>query len=749
MKIKNRFALLLGLVGLVATSWAQKDEHLTQFVNPFIGTGDHGHVFLGANVPYGAVQLGPTNITHGWDWCSGYHISDSTIVGFAHTHLNGTGIGDLGDIALMPVVGDVVMNRGKLSSYSSGFYSLFSHKNEEAHPGYYSVMLDRYGIKVELTATPRVGFHRYVYPKGKTPEVVIDLEQGIGWDAPMEGYLVQENQFEVSGYRFSKGWANDQRVYFTARFSKPIKQFAVYRGTELIPSQNYVKATSALAKATFEEDEEPLLVKVAISPVSVENARLNMEKELEHWDFEKVRQDADALWNQELQRVKVTAKDPSVMRIFYTAMYHTMYAPSLLCDVNGDYRGADGRVYPYDGFTNYTTYSLWDTYRAAHPLMTLIHPDRVPDMITTMLDIYKKQGKLPVWHLMANETNCMVGNPGIPVVADALLKGFPIDKELAYEAMKKSALLDERGLDVRKKYGYIPFDLEGESVAKDMEYALADWSVAQVAKRLGKEEDYAYFSKMSRSYTHFFDPKLGFMRGKDSKGAFREPFNPFESVHRENDYTEGTAWQYIWLVPHDVNHLVELFGSEERFATKLDSLFIVKGDMGKQASSDITGLIGQYAHGNEPGHHTIYLYSFVGQQWKTAELARKIMTELYHDVPGGLSGNEDVGQMSAWYILSALGFYQVVPAGGPYIFGSPMIDAATIDLGNGKTLTIKVKNNKPKNKYIKKIKRNGKRYTKSYITYEDLISGGVLEIEMSAKPSRFGMEVKDRPVSMH
>ncbi|MDR0699952.1 MAG: GH92 family glycosyl hydrolase [Tannerella sp.] len=707
-----------------------ESKNLTQYVDPYIGTGDHGHVFLGANVPFGLVQLGPVNISQGWDWCSGYHISDSTIMGFSHMHLSGTGIGDLGDISFMPVTGEVKPERGKPGDPDSGMYSLFDRSTEKVRPGYYAVHLDRYGVDVELTATKRAGFHKYTFPKSSDARIIIDLIHGIGWDAPVDGDLVQESDSVVSGYRYSKGWADDQKIYFTAIFSRPIKEFSLKRHDRMHNNSKHGFVSGQLLFDTSEN--ETVYVKVALSPVSIENAKLNMATELSGWDFEQTIADADAAWNNELHKIDFRTGDACVKRIFYTALYHTMVAPSEFCDVNGDYYGTDKQIHREASFTNYTTFSLWDTYRAAHPLMTIIHPEKMPDIINTMLTIYKEQGKLPVWHLMANETNCMVGNPGVCVVADAMLKGFKgFDERYAYEALRNSVMLDERGQKWMREYGYIPFDKENESVAKTMEYAIADWSVAQVAKVMEKADDYEYFKRLSEGYKHYFDPELQFIRGKDSKGEFREPFNPFHSVHRENDYTEGTAWQYTWLVPHDVEGLVKLFGSKATFLNKLDSLFIVSGDMGEEASPDISGLIGQYAHGNEPSHHIIYLYTVVGEPAKTAEKVREILETMYTDQPAGLCGNEDVGQMSAWYILSALGFYQVEPAGGHYYFGSPLMDEAFINVGSGKTFSVSAKNNSKENKYIKSVTLNGKPYDRRYINFDDIRAGGVLEFEMS------------------
>ena len=733
---------IIGFVflGLLSYSCTDKNDislqNLTQYVDPYIGTGDHGHVFLGANVPFGLVQLGPTNISEGWDWTSGYHISDSTIMGFSHMHLSGTGIGDLLDISFMPAVGDFKLAQGVAGDAESGMYSLFRREKEKVKPGYYAVHLDRYGIDVELTATKRVGFHKYIFPESAASKVIINLECELNFDRPTETYLVQENDSTVSGYRYSTGWANDQKVFFTASFSKPMKGIilsdttGVKEGTEL-------KSDRVYGQVLFDtKEKENIYVKVALSPVSIENAKLNMQTELPGWNFEQTIANADKAWNEELNKIQIKTEDESVKRVFYTALYHTMIAPSEFCDVNMDYRGSDGQMHENGDYVNYTTFSLWDTYRAAHPLMTIIHPEKMNDMVNTMLTIYKQQGKLPVWHLMGCETDCMVGNPGISVVADAVLKGYDgFDKKLAYEAMKNSAMLDERGLNFLKEYGYIPYDKEGEGLSKSMEYAIADWAVAQVAQEMGKKEDYEYFLNRSKAYKHYFDRNTGFMRGLSSEGKFREPFNPFESVHRDNDYTEGNAWQYTWLVPHDVQGLVDLFGSKEAFISKLDSLFIVSGHLGDGASPDISGLIGQYAHGNEPSHHVLYLYPYVGQPWKTADKVRQVLYTLYTDKPAGLSGNEDVGQMSAWYVLSALGFYQVEPAGGKYVFGSPIIDEATISVKDGKVFRIVAKNNSKENKYIQSVTLNGKPYDKYYIDYKDITKGGTLEFVMGDKPS--------------
>lgn len=705
----------------LATIFSVSAQDYTQYVNPFIGTGGHGHVFLGANVPFGNIQAGPTQKKQGWDWCSGYHYSDSTVIGFGQMHLSGTGIGDLGDVSLLPMTNP------------SQREVKFSHKAEYVRPGYYSVMLAS-GIRVELTATQRVAFHRYSFPADATKGyIALNLAQGIGWDKMTSCKFKQESDKTITGFRMSEGWAKDQRVYFVAEFSEPVKLEENERDTIGIFS---VASTS-----------QPLLVKVGISAVSVENARENLQQELPGWNFASVVSKANADWNRELSKIAIKTQDERAKRIFYTALYHTMIAPSVFSDVNGEYRGADGKTHKGD-FTDYTTFSLWDTYRAAFPLMTLIQPEMQRDLAETMLHIFKQQGKLPVWHLMGNETDCMVGNPGIPVLVDIALKGFNVDKKAVFEAVKASAMRDERGMGLLKKYGYIPCDLdpEKETVAKGLEYALADACIAKLAKQLGKTEDYKYFYKRSQSYRDFyFDKQTKFMRGVTSDHKFREPFDPFSTVHRQDDYTEGNAWQYVWLVPHDVHGLVAAFGGEKPFVSKLDSLFIVNGDMGADASPDITGLIGQYAHGNEPSHHILYMYNYVGQPWKGADKIRYVLANLYHDDFDGLSGNEDVGQMSAWYILSSVGFYQVDPAGGRYVFGSPLFDEATLNVGNGKTFRVVAHNNSSENKYIQSAKLNGKPYTRSYIDFKDIVRGGTLEFVMGNKPSQFGVKPSDRP----
>ena len=708
------------------------EENYTRHVDPKIGTEGHGHVFVGANVPFGLVQVGPTSIPQTWDWCSGYHASDSTVIGFSHTHLSGTGIGDLFDVTVMPVTGEVTYARGTEDDPASGLWSYADRTREITKPGYYSVPLVRYGITTEMTATARVGLHRYTFPASDAAAVVFDLENGGCWDKATDtGFRFSDDSTRIAGWRCSTGWAKNQEVYFVAEFSKPAKGISYLQPGEIDDSK-MPRIAARYARVDFDTAEgEQVLVKVALSPVSIEGAKANLAAELSGWDFDATAAAADKAWNDELSKVKIETEDETSKRIFYTALYHTMVAPSLFCDVNGDYRGADGKVHENPGRDTYTTFSLWDTYRAAMPLMTVLHPERMPDIIQTMLHIADEQGRLPVWHLWGNETDCMVGNPGIVAVADAIVKGIGgFDREKAFETIRKTAMNPDRGNGLRMEYGYIPCDLFNEAVAYDMEYALADGAAARAAETLSKAEDAKYFEERSHSYRNYFDPVTRFMRGRDSKKGWRTPFNAFASTHRADDYCEGNAWQYTWLAPHDVKGLEGLFGSRAKMIEKLDSLFTVSSVIeGGETSPDISGLIGQYAHGNEPSHHILYLYTMLGQPWKTADKVREVLTTLYHDRPDGLSGNEDVGQMSAWYVLSSLGMYEAEPAGGRYWFGSPLFDRAEVTVPGG-VFTITAENNSAANKYIQRVWLNGQPYTKPWIGHADLMKGGELIFEM-------------------
>ena len=703
-----------------ATAVAATMQNLTQYVNQYVGTGGHGHTFMGANVPFGLVQLGPTEPTRGWDWCSGYYYDDDELIGFGHMHLSGTGIGCLGDVAFLPV---------KDFKQTS---TRFKHEAEKVHPGYYSLQLTDPNVLVELTATERCGFHRYTFKDGAKAQLALDLSQCIGWDKLNDCLLTQESATRLTGFRRSNGWAADRRIYFSIDFSQPV---TVHR----LDSMERVVVSVA-------DNTKPLLVKVALSPVSIDKAKLNMQAEMAGWDFDATVKAADDAWNRELARIQIQTNDQTKKRVFYTAMYHLMTSCSKFNDVDREYRGADGKVHKAD-FTNYTTLSLWDTYRAAHPLMTVAFPEMQRDFAQTFLNIYKQQGRLPVWHLMGSETDCMVGNPGAIVLADLTMKGFVEDKELALEALKATQMKDIRSLGLLKEHGYIPWNLEpeNETVAKALEYCAADDGVAKVAKLLGKSDDYEYFFNRSRSYKKYYDPETRFMRAVGTDGKFRLPFNPFFAEHRTNDYTEGNAWQYTFLVPHDVKGLIQLFGSDKAFMSKLDSLFFVEGWAGDNASPDMSGMTGQYAHGNEPSHHVIYMYNYAGRPDKAAPLLRKMLNEMYLDQPDGLSGNEDVGQMSAWYILSSVGLYQVDPVGGRFVIGSPLFDKATVNVGSGKTFTVVAKNNSDRNIYVQSARLNGKALKNSYIEFNDIRHGGTLELVMGPKPSKWGAAPACRP----
>lgn len=723
-------------------AYGQKREHngrrLTEYVDPLIGSGGHGHVFVGASVPHGMVQLGPDNLNRGWDWCSGYHDSDSTIAGFAHTHLSGTGIADLGDISFMPVTGNVPLRKGTPGVLKDGYASVFDKASQIVKPGFYSVMLKRYQVQVELTATKRVGLQRYTYPKGRENAVILDLDEGLksleSRKGTLQAHFRMVNDSTITGYRISDEWAKDQKVYFTSVFSKPFTSAEVFNNEQAANSTE-VTGINLKVLLKFRDDGTPLMIKTGISYVSEQGAAGNISQELSHWNFRQVKEDAERSWNESLASVDFYSGDKAAMKIFYTSLFHTMIAPSLFSDVDGKYRGADGKTCQSENFTPYTTFSLWDTYRAVHPLYTLTDT-RVPDYVNSLLAIYDQQKKLPVWHLTGNETDCMVGVHSIPVIADACLKGFKIDKERAYSAIQSFGSEDDNGLKYVREIGYIPADKELWSVAKGLEYAIDDYSIAQVARMLNKQDDYDKYTGRSKNYKFYFDRSTGFMRGKLADGEWRKDFDPFRSIHMEDDYIEGNAWQYTWLVPHDVEGLIGLFGGREKFIRKLDSLFVVSSQLNEGASADISGLIGQYAHGNEPSHHIAYLYPFAGEQWKTAQRVREVFNKFYKAAPDGLTGNEDCGQMSAWYIFSALGFYPVNPVNGVFVFGSPVAGRAVINLNNGRSFTVIAENNSRENIYIQSVRLNNRPYTKTYITYNEIMSGGQLVFKMGKTPSK-------------
>ena len=750
-------------------------QSLTQYVDPRIGTGDHGHVFVGANVPFGMVNAGPTQIETGWDWCSGYHESGTRIVGFAQTHLSGTGCSDLGDVAIMPAIKEIGLSRKGLST-------TFSHEQEEVRPGYYSIVLPESGIRTEITATRRTAMYRITYPEGAHRHLYVDLENGID-DALLSGRLQQIDPYTYVGYRISHGWANQQHCYFAMRLSQKSR----------IYEQATVKSKRADGPAPIYHlqvmsSSEPLLVNIALSPVSEANAIANLKAEaFKHGapiDFDTVRAAADAAWNRELGRITATFQNDRDRRIFYTAMYHFMVAPQTWDDVNGDWRGADNRVYrsmvstvpelcsiviegrdeatkkptpesPVGTSKYLTTLSLWDTYRAAAPLATIIMPDMMPAVVETYMRIFREQGKLPVWHLMSQETNCMVGCPAVPVLADALLKGYVADSLQAFRAMVSSLMMDERGLDDMKRLGYVANDHHGGSLSMTLEYMLADWAAAQAGRAIlaaRRPQDPAaaeiqgavdYLDRRAHSYPTLYDPRVGFLRSRNSHGDFSttDGFNP---AHQTSDYTEGNPWQYLWLVPHDVEGLTAMLGGRQRAAARLDSLFAADSQLNADANPDITGLIGQYAHGNEPSHHTAYLFALMGQPRKTAGIVKQIQRELYTDLPAGLCGNEDVGQMSAWYILSALGFYQVEPCGGRYVIGSPLVSEATVNVGGGRTFTIRTHGLNDKAIHVRRAILNGKPMRREALTqpqrgeegafilhHHDIMQGGTLDLYMT------------------
>jgi predicted alpha-1,2-mannosidase len=744
-------ALLFLILLSTCTSSAEKPpqtEDFTQYVDPYIGTDYHGHVFLGANVPFGAVQPGPTNYVKGWDWCSGYHYSDRIMTGFSQLHLSGTGIGDLGDVLITPYTGAIHFSPGTIADPLNGYASLYTHDKETAEPGYYAVELSDYNIYAELTATERVSFHQYTFPKHAQSRIAINLQMGIGWDRPVNTMLQQLNDTTIAGFRHSTGWANDQRLFYAIITSKPIRNLDLQAQNEVLSTTkaegNDVKGV--LTYAT--EANEQIYLKVGISPVSYEAALNNIRQEIPGWNFQQIRDEAKAKWNKELSRIKIKHPNEAVKRTFYTAMYHSFIAPILFNDHNGTYRGTDKEVYESPGFNNYSVFSFWDTYRAIHPLFTIVQPEKVDDMINSMLAIYEQQGKLPVWHLMGNETNTMVGYSAVPIVADAVFKGFDgFDHSLAYEAVLASSMVDSDGIQYLKKMGFIPADKEIESVSKALEYAISDWAIARFAQKMEDEENAEYYAERSKAYKKYFDDETRFMRPVLSDGTFKEPFNPFRSIHETGDYTEGNAWQYTWMVPHDVAGLIELMGGDEAFESKFDSFFVATGDMGAEASPDISGLIGQYAQGNEPSHHAAYMYAYSGSQWKTAEKTRYIMDEFFTDRPDGLPGNEDCGQMSAWYVFSSLGFYPVNPASSVFVFGSPKVDEATIQLPGDKTFTMVAQNNSAENFYIQSARLNHQPINRSYITYDEIMEGGQLVFEMGNQPNKeFGTSLSNRPL---
>ncbi|MEO5889811.1 MAG: GH92 family glycosyl hydrolase [Ferruginibacter sp.] len=743
VKINIIFKFLLTGV-LVATHCVATSQQLIKYVDPFIGTGGHGHTYPGATVPFGMVQLSPDNGTQGWDWCSGYHYTDSVIAGFSHTHLSGTGIGDWCDISVMPSIG-LINDTFKL------YTEKFSHKNEKATPGYYEVTLDN-GIKAAFTTTERCGFHQYTFPKGTVPVIRFDLGFAINWDSPIETFIEQLNDSTIVGYRYSKGWAQTQRVYFAARTNTPIAKLYLSNNKENIDS-NTVKGIRVKGQLQFKDVQgKPILMKVALSSVSTKKALVALA-EIKDWNFSAVKKSAENKWEKELQKIAIKDADEESKKIFYTALYHTCLAPVLYSDADGTYQNTHGKINKMPkGGQRYTEFSLWDTFRALDPLFSLTQPARITDLVNTMLAFYDENGLLPVWDLSTWETNTMTGYHAIPVVADALLKNVKgIDVEKAYAAMKKSAMQNIRGTDLYRQYGYVPQDKYGSSVTVTVEYAYDDWCIAQVAKKLGKTEDYEIFMKRSGSWKNLFDPTTGFIRAKNSDGSWVNPFDPYLSEHDEQKamYTEGNAWQHSFFVPQDVKGLANAHGGNEPFIKKLDSLFTVSSEIkGANKSPDVSGLIGQYAHGNEPSHHIAYMYSFVGAAWKTQERVRMIVDSMYHAAPDGYAGNEDCGQMSAWGVWSMAGFYPESPSGGQYVFGSPQFNEVKFNFPGNRSFILRTKNGGKDHPYIQKVTLNNKPYTKTFIDHATVMNGGMLEFTMGDKPNKnFGVEASAWPTS--
>ncbi len=738
-------AFIVALCWLLSTSCHKSEKpsaQLTDYVNPFVGTAAHGHTFPGATVPFGMVQLSPDTHTEGWDWCSGYHDSDSSIIGFSHTHLSGTGRGELLDVLLMPTIGPVQFNPGTREDPDGGYRSRFSHTKEVARPGYYKVYLEDYGVDAQLTVSKRVGFHKYTFQKQGVQNLVIDLAHSLKSDSIPEGYIKVINDSTVVGSRKSRGWGEgdelywvEHEVFFAARLSRPFKKVVFFNDGNVSELERDASASGGSVKLNLvfdEKEDSQLLVKVGISSVDIAGAINNLDSEIPHWDFARTRREANAEWKKMLETFLVEDDDTAAKETFYTAVYHACIAPFTASDVDGRYMGFDRKIHQAEGFTMMTGLSLWDTFRAANPLYTLIDTALVTDIIQSMLAQYDQYGLLPVWPLCNSETNCMIGYHAVPVIVDAYLKGIRgFDAEKAYQAMKKSAMQDDFDIQYLKRYNYIPRDLAPTiSVARTLEYAFDDYCIALMAKELGKTEDYNYFKKRSESFMNLVDPETGFMRGRDSNGMFRPDFDPWNAVNATSDFIEGNSWQYSWFVPHDIPALIEGMGGRQRFIERLDSLFMVSSELDENTPMDVSGLIGQYAHGNEPSHHVAYLYALAGEPRKTQERIHQICTELYSNRPDGLCGNEDMGQMSAWYVFSAMGFYPVNPAGGEYVIGKPMFEKMEVQLPNGINLIIQAKGLSEDKRYVHRQTLNGQALQGVIINHSQLMEGGLLEFEM-------------------
>jgi len=740
-----KFSLIVSLLLLFGCS--QKNQlNLTDFVDPFIGTGGTGHTFPGATLPFGMVQLSPDTRQNGWDNCSGYHSLNSTILGFSHTHLSGTGAIDYGDILVTPMSGTLLTEPGEETNPETGYRSRFSHSSEEAKPGYYRVTLEDDMIEAEMTVTERAGFHRYTFTKEGLSHILIDLKHGLG-DRTTESWVEINGKREIVGMRRSTGWAKNQVIYFVAQFSESFESAGILENGTVLQDSQKSQGTDLKTFASFKfSPRSQLLVKVAISAVDVEGARKNLEKELPGWNFDKVRQSAKKRWEKMLSVISVKGGTESEKTNFYTALYHSLIAPNVFNDVDGRYRGADLDIHQLPpNRSMYTVFSLWDTFRAAHPLFVLLYPDIATELVRTLLVKYEEGDLLPVWELAGNETGTMIGYHSIPVIADAYAKGLTnFDVETAFDAMKASAEANHLGLEFYKKKGYIPIDRENEGVSKTLEYAYDDWCIAKMAGNLDKLHDRENYMRRAMNYRHVFDSETKFMRGK--KGGQWEPsFDPFAVT---SSYTEANAWQYTYFVPHDISGMMEMMGGEKEFIDRLDDLFSASTNLSGRHQPDITGLIGQYAHGNEPSHNFAYLYNYAGKPWKTQNITRQIMDSLYNTGRDGLPGNEDCGQMSAWYVFSALGFYPVTPGEDIYVLGTPIFDEATIHMQNGNSFTIRAGGASSENRYIQEASLNGTSLHQSYLPHSTIISGGELNLKMGNKPNQsWATDHSQRPVS--
>ncbi len=758
--IRHRRIITLAfiLLSLLKGLYGAEPLHFTDFVNPFQGTDDHGHTFPGAALPGGMVQLGPDTDIKGWDWCSGYHYSDKSVMGFSHLHRSGMGAGDWGDILLMPSTGKLKVEPGKKENPGEGYRSRFSHDQEEASPGYYAVTLKDYGIRVQLTLSERTGYHKYTFPKSDDSHIVIDMNHGIG-DKCTGAQIRIVNNSEIEGHRGSDGFVDNQNVYFYARFSKPFKSYGTWDKKNTRSGSKEGSGTQVGAWVDYNTSEnENIEVKVGISYTSIAQAKLNLETEIPHWDFNKVRGEASTKWNMALEKIEVemdngtgATEAKQKKTTFYSAMYHALLFPATFSDVDGKYMGLDNQVHTAKDFIYRSDFSLWDTFRAEMPLLTLISPVRSNDAINTWIAQYQQGGWLPTPQQFGNSyTNDMIGDHPVVAILDAYRKGIKnFDLQLAYEAVRKNAMETPPaksrsegrvGLEYYLKYGYVPYEKIRESVSRTLEYSFNDWCVAQLAKEAGKMEDYEMFMKRASNYKNIIDVTTGFARPKNSDGKWLTPFDPkFVGHGKDRHYTEANAWQYTLFVPHDVQGVINLSGGRENFVAKLDTLFTTSSEI-KSTVADITGLIGQYAHGNEPGHHTVYLYNYAGVPWKTQFMARKVMDELYGPEPAGLCGNEDMGQMSAWYVLSAMGFYPVAPGQNVYSIGSPEFSKVTIHLdqnfGNAAKFVIETKNNSVKNKYIQSATLNGKPLNNPWFDHSEIKNGGTLVFRMGAEPNK-------------